>query len=342
MNKFMPTNPTIQMICDYIKNKQMTFDNPVQRGLVWNKSAKSLLIHSILIGIPIQPLYANRTQFVFDIIDGQQRCNTFNEFINGDFALNGVPDINLNNNETININGCKYEQLPELLQSQLLTYTVVLYYSEKLAQEDVQEIYMRLNNGKPLTPVEIIKAQTLDIVKINKLSEHKLFDLIMTKKSRRTSSDISFVQQSYMVLFSETFCLRKNNIIQVMKNTNITRDQIELLNELFDLYYQIFCLLKENGSYSKAYSLLKKKTHFVSLIPMLKYGIEKGIDHNITTNWIVCFFNSDIDEPTRNVDYNENLSSATNSSKAVQARINAAKKDFENFIILKNNTQLTI
>jgi len=341
MNKFMPTNPTIQMVCDYIKNNQMSFDNPVQRGLVWDKAEKSLLIHSILIGIPIQPIYANRIKFIYDVIDGQQRCTTFHEFINGGFALIGVPDINLENGEVININGCKYDQLPNLLQSQLLTYTIILYYAENLSQKEVQEIYIRLNNGKPLSPVETIKAQTLDVVKINKLSEHKLFDLIMNKKSRNASSDIGFVQQSYMVLFSETFCLRKSNIIQVMKTINITDDQIELLNELFNLYYQIFILLKKNVSHKKPYNLLKKKIHFVSLIPVLKYGLENGIDYHTTTNWIINFF-SPINETTINVDYNDNLSSSTNSSKSVQARINAAQKDFEEFIVSKGDIQLTI
>ena len=54
-----------------------TFENAVQRNLTWDNDRKSLLIHSMIINSAIPPFYAsrNRTEKVYDFLDGKQRSN---------------------------------------------------------------------------------------------------------------------------------------------------------------------------------------------------------------------------------------------------------------------------
>ncbi len=41
-----------RQLCKLVQKKEIKFDNAVQRGLVWDVQRKSLLIHSMLHGLP--------------------------------------------------------------------------------------------------------------------------------------------------------------------------------------------------------------------------------------------------------------------------------------------------
>lgn len=45
-----------------IKGAKISFDNVVQRSFVWDKKRKSDLIESLIIGYPIPPIYAKRSE----------------------------------------------------------------------------------------------------------------------------------------------------------------------------------------------------------------------------------------------------------------------------------------
>ena len=55
------THWSISQLIRYVDVGIATFDNPIQRGVVWDIYRKSLLIHSILCGYPIPALYFTHT-----------------------------------------------------------------------------------------------------------------------------------------------------------------------------------------------------------------------------------------------------------------------------------------
>ena len=88
---------------------EINFDNPIQRGIVWNKVMSSLYIHSLLYDILVyqKPFLVSKKENGVDILDGKQRGTSLIKFINNEFALTGLqkePSIILRG-EPYNING---------------------------------------------------------------------------------------------------------------------------------------------------------------------------------------------------------------------------------------------
>ena len=107
----------------------MTFDNAIQRGLVWKNDRKSLLIHSMIVGYPIPPFYAEKNENGnMDMLDGKQRSNTIREFLDGEFALVDLPETENESSELIDLNGKKFSDLPQEFQDNITDYSLTLYF----------------------------------------------------------------------------------------------------------------------------------------------------------------------------------------------------------------------
>ena len=62
-----------------------------QRDFVWTEFEMSRFIESLLLGVPIQPIFGSlddKTGFI-EIIDGSQRIRTVNTFVNNLLTLKG-------------------------------------------------------------------------------------------------------------------------------------------------------------------------------------------------------------------------------------------------------------
>ena len=59
-----------------------------QRRLRWTNKQMSLLIESLLLNIPIPPVYLYESELArYEVMDGQQRLNAVREFLGNDFKL---------------------------------------------------------------------------------------------------------------------------------------------------------------------------------------------------------------------------------------------------------------
>ena len=62
-----------------------------QRNFIWDNSRKSRLIESIIINIPIPPIFLYEIEFAtYEVMDGLQRISTIIDFLNNKFALEGL------------------------------------------------------------------------------------------------------------------------------------------------------------------------------------------------------------------------------------------------------------
>ena len=124
-----------------------------QRRLRWNRRQKSTLIESLLLNIPIPPIFLyESTAARYEVMDGQQRLNSVKEFMTGDFALSGLPILKP-------LNGLRYTRFPRRIKRALdrasLSAIVLLLESEPaesasdgLTLTDIRRfIFDRLNTG---------------------------------------------------------------------------------------------------------------------------------------------------------------------------------------------------
>ncbi|WP_113912902.1 DUF262 domain-containing protein [Roseovarius dicentrarchi] len=86
---YQTNNFLLPQIRDMIKNKEAINLHPeYQRRLRWTPTQKSKLIESLLLNIPVPPVFFYESEAArYEVMDGQQRLNTIRDFFEGGFAL---------------------------------------------------------------------------------------------------------------------------------------------------------------------------------------------------------------------------------------------------------------
>jgi len=152
----------LPQIIDFVQQKKWINLRPeYQRRLVWDATKRSAFIESLLLNVPIPTLFLfERELSRYEVMDGQQRINAVVEFYSNKYALKRLEN-------WTELNGFKYEDLPEVLQRGLdrrrLSATVVVLDSAKSAksssktENDVRKmVFERLNTGgQHLNPQEL-------------------------------------------------------------------------------------------------------------------------------------------------------------------------------------------
>src|SRR5574344_1395798 len=150
----------------------LNFSNEVQRGHVWDIKAKSLLIDSMLRGIKIPYLVAARIivgeKKVYDMLDGKQRSSAILEFKANGFKLTDLQEFTYTDEagkeQEVDLNGLTYDTLPEGIRDRFDSYSLTVSYYDDITQEEIDELFIRLNNGKPLNASDktrvMIKSKT--------------------------------------------------------------------------------------------------------------------------------------------------------------------------------------
>jgi hypothetical protein len=155
---YQSNNFFLPQINGLIKGKEVINLRPeYQRRLRWPKKKKSKLIESLLLNIPIPPIFLYESDLArYEVMDGQQRLNAIHEFLENNFALTGLDELNF-------LNGKRYKQLPPKLRRGLdraSISAIVLLQETKSDQSDPfivrRYVFERLNTGgEELNPQEI-------------------------------------------------------------------------------------------------------------------------------------------------------------------------------------------
>jgi len=131
-----------------------------QRRHRWDRKKRSQLIESILMNIPIPPLFLFENEYnKYEVMDGRQRLDTVVEFLENGFSLSGLEF-------WTELNGRRFKELSETLQRGLMRRTlsaIVLLAETKTYVEEESDIRMilfrRLNTGGVmLNPHELRNA----------------------------------------------------------------------------------------------------------------------------------------------------------------------------------------
>lgn len=142
-----------------------------QRYFRWNLEQRTRFIESILLGIPIPPIFvAADGKGVWELVDGLQRISTIISF----FGLLKSEDEGIRNknhwvleegDRVDTLTGFTYQTLPELFQRNLKRATCRVEILNWNGSYDMRfELFNRLNTGgSPLTPQEIRNCIYRDI-----------------------------------------------------------------------------------------------------------------------------------------------------------------------------------
>ncbi len=157
-------------------NKRIDTNPDFQRPAVWSRSQKQLLIDTILRGYDIPKLYWRKTGSNpdrYDVVDGQQRLRAIFEFHAGEFALpKDAEPI-----DDSSVARLKYADLPDDLRLQFDTYSLDVIVLSDTGEEEVREMFLRLQNGTTLKAQErrnAMPGKMRDFVR--ELAAHPFFE----------------------------------------------------------------------------------------------------------------------------------------------------------------------
>lgn len=330
-----------------IEKGTIIFDNAVQRGYVWDQDRKSLLIHSMLEGYPIPAFFASKDENGYSMLDGKQRSEAISGYINNQYFLTNLPEVMAEITvqdsdgkkkvieEEIDINGSYFSDLPEELQDKIKDYSLTVYYFDGITEEEINEMFFRLNNGKPLTAIELTRVKAKSLEKFQEIGKHELFTSTLTEKAISKYTHEDLVIKSWVMLFTENPDLATKNIRSIVEAKDVTDEQADNLKTIYNKVLEVYTSLTSTGDKQdkKTAKKIITRTHFLSLLPI----ISKQIDSNSWnteqfTSWIKHFFGSD-EGTTINEEYNELARSGSNKPDNIKRRLEIVKIDFRQYLL---------
>ena len=312
----------------------LNFDHPIQRqSAQWTNLQQSLLVHSILANYPVPAVYVEKTDsaetddkgkaiYKYSVLDGKQRMTTVFSFINGEYALNEETPAAEIEGETYELAGKTFEELDEDVRQELLRFKFSIFAFEDATDDEIEEIFFRLNNSTPLSKPQ--KARPLMGTENARFINSILTGGFFTEKCNfsklqlRKSDDMCTLLQSMMLLDHKYNDYEYASISadEVMRYSaaikcNYSEDQKKLLLEIIDYL---------DESFDQKEKMLKK-INIPMVVLMADIAMKKDIEPNEFHDWFLYFFVSC-------KDYSQYCSSGSIKKEKVLGRLTTMEAHF--------------
>jgi len=343
-----------KQISSMVKNGKIDFEHIIQRPKVWDRAKKSNLIESIISNYPVPQMFAsrkidpdgNKNNNKYFVVDGKQRLSTIKEYLNDEFALSDLfPviyfDEELNEEVTLDISGMKFSELPEGLQDILNTATFNIVYFDNLTLEEERTLFLKLNNGRPLSPKARSLASSKDIEGLLSIGEHELFNQMLTEKSRQAKNQAIISLKVWMMLNKDidNISFASKELNPLIEQTKISDAEKLELAKVFDYVVGAHDELISNREKDVAKKIYTE-THLVSLAPFIKHSMESNINESMMAEWLVNFFKTENDTEVY-TKYMEASTGGVARNAAIMARHEALEESYKEFFKSEENVLTT-
>lgn len=129
-------------------------DAEYQRGDVWSEPQQQLLIDSLLRGFDLPKIFLRKlpdgSPHLFDVVDGVQRLTAIWRYLADEFALPKsytYPDLGP-------VGGRRWSALPQDAMDRLQFAKITVTELETDSEDDIRELFQRLQKGEPLNAAE--------------------------------------------------------------------------------------------------------------------------------------------------------------------------------------------
>lgn len=311
-------NWSAKTLVNQMAKGNVNFDNAVQRGLVWDTEKKSLLIHSMVYGYAIPAMYFTRDDNkIYDSLDGKQRSNAISEYMNDEFALiMDTPPVYDDDGKEDDISGMTFSQLPEWAQDRIKEYNLTIYYYEGMTEQEIKDFFRRLNNGKPLTAVELTRVNTPCLTVFQELAKHDAIQNVVTAAGKKRFTDENIAMQLYHMATVESPDFSTKSFREWAKSVVTDDDIIGKIQSGLDAYCNFFDSLDATND-KKILRAVKTRTHFVSCAYYCYLAVQEEATQDEINQTLRTFFSGN---PSTSEDYNKTVGSGSAKPGAVQTR----------------------
>ena len=312
---------TLQWICNQHKKGNISFSHKLQRPVgQWNPRMKSLLIHSLLSGFPVNPIYIVDEGGTLYTLDGSQRTSTCISYINNEFALSkDTPNVFIQvteDGESISkeyeIAGKKFRKMDEEVQSTLLACSLEFCTLSDYMDDEVKEMFRRQNTSKPLSGklLRIVHESDEFSDAVYSLATHPFMDKLVTPTQRKNGTDRDLIIQTLMLICTNnendfTSFRNKDIDVFVMDHGDESLDKISVLSDALD-------------SFNEAFDEIKIP---VTSIPMILYSGYRVKKDKKSFSRLIDIINEFLNGYDANEEYKQFVQSGTSAQENVRGRL---------------------
>lgn len=269
----------IYSIGDFINwhtRRELSISPKYQRNPVWNTSAKSYLIDTIVRGLPFPQIYMRQTIDVKtkaihrEIIDGQQRLRTIIEYVNNEF-----PILKSHNSEYANLT---FDELPEDTRERFLQYGVVVEIINLKDDSKIYDMFARLNsNSISLNRQELRNAKYWGEFKVfvyQTASEWRNFFLevkTFSDKDMSRMKDVEFITSLVIQLIDGIIEETPSKIDRYYSKYDDSFFESEIVKNKMDVILEVLQHLFSNISFSTDW--FHRKNYMYTLFSVLNHQI---------------------------------------------------------------------
>lgn len=311
---------TLQWICNQRKKGNISFSHKLQRPIgQWNPKMKSLLIHSLLSGFPVNPIYIVEENGILYTLDGSQRTSTCIAYINNEFALSkDTPNVTLQvteNGEPVHkeykIAGKRFKKQDEEIQATLMACSLDFCTLSDYTDNDVREMFRRQNAGKPLNGklLRVVKESDEFSDAVYSLANHPFMEKLVTSTQRRNGTDRDLIIQTLMLI-----CTNNENDFTSFRNKDIDSFVADFGDNCLD---KVETLSEAMNSFDTSFETIKIPVTSVPMILFSGYRIKKD---KKSFSKFVELVNEFLNGYDRNEEYKQYVQSGTSSSENVRGR----------------------
>lgn len=229
-----PSTHVVSDFLDWSNSGRLELQPDFQRKEVWSKSAKIMLIDTILRNIPMPKVFLQtelRGQEPYRIvIDGQQRLTAILGFIRGEFGLESPYEGEFY--------GMKYQDIPYEAQRKVLRYRIDVNEIYDATPEMIRDIYSRVNKYTvQLNKQELRRADFPgDFLRLSEeLAQEAFFDdnRVFTIASSKRMGDVEFVSELLALLLDGPQEKKENLDSFYSSYTKWPKDSMEKIQDRF-------------------------------------------------------------------------------------------------------------
>ncbi len=238
---------SVQYLYDLIKKGKIVLEVPFQRKQIWKPDQASSLLESIIMNVPIPPLYfAEEENGNWLVLDGLQRLSSILNYYDNEFPLSKLEVLT-------ELNKKKYKDLPPKAKSLLDDGMLRVNVIKKDSHRDIKyDIFMRLNRGAVTLNYQelrncMYRGNLNDAAKELCEENESFLAILKQKKPHPRYLDVEFIIRYFA--FSDNIARDENGDVCL---NGYRGKLVQFLNEYMDLHKD--CSLAEKQSYKDRFN----------------------------------------------------------------------------------------
>lgn len=299
--------------------------NPTyQRSAVWKPNQKQLLMDSILRKIDIPKIYLRETNsngFTYEIIDGQQRMRSLWEFLSSKFPLSEEAEQVLIGDKKFDVAECTYDMLPSKLKLERIhRYALDVVIIQQATEDEIADLFFRLNNGTPLKPAEVRNAMPGEMTKtVRELAQHSFFSKVSFGKFRYAYDQVT--AQMMMLELSGGQSDIQDRLLSKMYaeyQKKIPKAIVERMAQVLDIMDKLF----------PSKSRLLNRAQAVNVYLLISFLLSSNkLTKTFYTSFLAWYQQSEAKRLKKD-EYKLYMTSAANSRRSIEERFKIVVMDF--------------